>query len=132
MVFNRSSGYLRLPVDGLYYIYSQVQFWSNTAVNNPIVMKYATVSIIPKSDQHEYKSTLIPRAQLESIGMPYAGPKVAATFNHGGLFHFPAGTQIGIQAFYDPRIDTNRGEWLKFSGTSEDTFMGAFLINETS
>ena len=100
-------------------------------MNKSIVMKYATVTIIPQSDQHEYKSTEYPRAQLESIGMPYSGPKVAATFNHGGLFHFPAGTQIGIGAFYDPRIDSERGESLKFSGTSEDTFMGAFLISET-
>ena len=121
MNFNRTTGYLTLPVDGIYYIYSQVQFSSNSAAS--IYMSYGTLVYTP--GHPELKTVAGPRRYLESYGRPYAGSMVKATFNHGGLIHLPAGAQVGIAAHYD-----TRGDSLGFSGAPEDSFMGAFLVNE--
>ena len=123
MKFNRTMGYLTLPVDGIYYIYSQVQFSSNTAENNN-AMAYGTLVYTP--GHPKLKRSV---RYLESFGRPFAGPRVKATFNHGGLFHLPAGAQIHIAAKYDTRAIKPK-ESLWFSGFWEDSFMGAFLVDE--
>ena len=121
MKFNRTTGYLTLPVDGIYFIYSQVQLSSNTVAS--IFMSHGTLVYTP--GHPELKTGSRPMRYLESYGRPYAGSRVKATFNHGGLFHLPAGAQVGIATHYD-----TRGESLWFSGAPEDSFMGAFLVNE--
>ena len=127
MKFNRTMGYLTLPVDGIYYIYSNVQFSSNTVASN-IVMEYDTLVYTPNHPKLLTGSR--PVSYLESYGRPHAaGSKVKATFNHAGLFHLPAGAQVSIAARYDTNaIKKNESLW--FSGYSRVSFMGAFLVEE--
>ena len=127
MKFNRTKGYLTLPVDGIYYIYSNVQFSSNTVASN-IVMEYDTLVYTPNHPKLLTGSRWV--SYLESYGRPHAaGSKVKATFNHGGLFHLPAGAQVSIAARYDTNaIKKNESLW--FSGYSRVSYMGAFLVEE--
>ena len=133
MIFNRTSGFLTLPVSGIYYLYSQVHMTVVTNFTKGIRLGHKTVVCSPRRNcntiQEAAESTSLP-AHLQS----YSGlhtDKFAGHF-HGGLFHFPAGTHVGIVTFWPSHrvmTDANITLELKFSALWQESFLGAYLVD---
>ena len=133
MAFNRTSGFLYLPVDGTYFIYSQVQFHSNSS--EPILMGHRTVVCLPPP----HGRCSVPDAvhsganvYMETITEPYVEANTVAQF-HGGIFHFPAGTQVGVWGYWPFGTGSALGSeeaLFELKASWYHTFMGAYLIDE--
>ena len=123
MKFDGRSGFLILPVSGVYFIYSQVLFTitqedaSNTV---PIKMGHKTVVCRP---EHTCEMAYPGTVHMESYASPYDDALNRDVHYHGGLFFFHAGTKIAIVALYDDRVS------LGYRATWEGSFMGAFLVS---
>lgn len=126
MFFNRTSGFLQLPKDGFYYVYSQVIFRSGRSLTTESEIHSKLVVCIPgyKCDFPNSQS----ETHLESV--EYIDPNQFQTLFQAGLFHFPAGTQVAIIA---SNLLHNGGSAarppLEYHALWYRTYMGAFLVN---
>ena len=123
MHFNRNTGFLTLPVNGTYFIYSQILFTikqTNTSNILPIRMGHRTVAC-----DAEDTCAMSPfgTPHLESYAYPYDDSSNQDVHYHGGLFFFRAGTKIAIVSLY------NHTATLQYRAAWERSFMGAFLVN---
>lgn len=120
MIFHRASGFLELPASGIYYIYQQVVFVSRD--NEARIARSRLVACIP-GEVCSYISD--PYMQTEArLERSYGTSKF-----QGGLFHFPAGTQIAIVAFNE-RFDNLNAKPVSFDSAGHQTYMGAFLVDK--
>ena len=143
-MFNRTSGFVTLPLNGTYFLYSQVQFKIETNFTKPDRVGYRTVVCIPPP--HGYCTT--PGA-LTGQGSPYMetlpqDQYVEGTSNalfHGGVFHLPANSQVGLVAYYSRSLRQKYGSSSNDGGGGEETglgyratwyhsYLGVFLVDE--
>lgn len=135
MVFNRSSGFLILPTDGVYYIYSHVSFVlknSDTTYETEARM----VACVPGVDcevvdPHHLPPLLESADSIDRFHNRQANRGENGVYQ-GGLFHFPAHTQISL-LIKDPKWGLSRREKgaddrLFTSLHTGNSYMGAILM----
>ncbi len=134
MVFNRSSGFLTLPKDGVYYVYSHVEF--KLQDTEKTYEAHARMVVCIPGETCQMDAYLYHK--LSESGGTVSQPNDRLKPNQGehglyqgGLFHFPAGTRILILA-KDPKFKTRitvkrGGDKLVINS---DSYMGAYLVQE--
>lgn len=137
MVFNRSSGFLTLPKDGVYYVYSHVQFkLQETDKTYETVARIA--ACVPgetcKMDPYNYPKLTESGGTITQHNHRKRPSGGENGLYQGGLFHFPAGTRILILA-KDPKFGLSKRERsetdkLLTSAAREESYMGAYLVQE--
>ena len=126
MSYNSHTGFLRVPVDGYYYVYSQVLLEpTNQSQPTPALLGHKTVTCSCRTDctcsMLEGSNNYILRQSDLVHSTSYSKKKVSNY--HGGVFKLKANTYIGLLA--------NLGDdSVRYSLTSYNSFMGAFLISE--
>ena len=139
MVFNRSSGFLVLPTDGVYYVYSHMQFRLR---GTDVTYEAGTfmVACVPDEQCGNIDAHFMPRvlkssdtvSRFNNRQRSFAGE---TGIFQGGLFHFPANTQISVLV-EDPKYQLSSREKREQDklflslGTAADSYMGAFLVQE--
>lgn len=126
MFFNRTSGFLRLPKDGFYYIYSQVIFRAGRRLGEESEIHSKVVVCIP-GDHCEFPNSQS-KTHLETVD--YIEANQFKTQFQAGLFHFPAGTQIAIIASNLLHSNPSSPTLLSYHALWYRTYMGAFLVND--
>lgn len=124
MVFHRFTGFLELPVAGVYYVYHQVTFRPSTKELR--LGRIRLVSCIPGEDCSYLTSSEDndPYMQMESdLKGKYGSSKF-----QGGMFHFPAGAQVAILAWNEVFSDDSLRS-LRYNDHGHNTYMGAFLVD---
>ena len=136
MFFNRSSGFLRLPKTGVYYVYSLVHFrgGSSRDTEPEQVIKSKMVACIPNLEcefpEEHYVSYLHSERRL------FNATRYDEENNfQAGLFHFPAETQLAIVVnnpkFRQTFEQRNQGpDMMYLDGRRQHTYMGAFLVDD--
>ena len=121
MTFDRDTGALKVPVEGIYFVYSQ----AHVNISNPSnVVLAGTQTFI--CEEEGCRSTVYLSSQTLT-DITY-GP-----FYHGGLFHLNANSTIKIAAWYDASIGRERNshaDSVAYTAYFANTFMGAFLVEE--
>ena len=137
MVFNRSSGYLILPKDGVYYIYSHVQFKlqdSDKTYETAARMAACIPGEECTMDEFLYTKLTESGGTVTQHNYKQRPGEGEHGLYQGGLFHFPAGTQIMILAkdpkFRLPRREQDLPDKLLTSVLKEKSYMGAYLVQE--
>ncbi len=137
MVFNRSSGYLILPKDGVYYIYSHVQFKlqdSDKTYETAARMAACIPGEECTMDEFFYTKLTESGGTVTQHNYKRTPGEGEHGLYQGGLFHFPAGTRIMILAkdpkFRLPRREQNLPDKLLTSVLKEKSYMGAYLVQE--
>lgn len=129
MAFNKTTGFLRLPVDGIYFVYSQIVFKIDN-LDVPFSIKHQTVACIPNHGCTSPDSGAT-QTYVETVDR-YLGnvSQDAESTYHGTLLHFPAGTQVALVTFKpEDLLSTVRSDRDVFvDATWHRTFMGAFLV----
>lgn len=124
MSFNKDTGFLLLPLDGVYFVYSQVVF-SATDVSSgqTISMGHRTVVCRPGDLSCGPGMPL-----LETISYPARAPdrSVLSSYYHGGLLSATAGTQIAVAGWYDPNLQDRS---LQIDMHWSHSYLGAFLVH---
>lgn len=121
MIFDRDIGALVVPVEGVYFVYSQV----HVNVSNPNqVLVTGTQTMICETERCRSTSYILSQALTDDTYGP---------FYHGGLFYLNANSTIKIAAWYDPtigrRVDPH-AESLAYTSHFTNTFFGAYLVEE--
>ena len=121
MIFNRSIGALVVPVEGIYFVYSQVHI----NVSNPTEsVPTGTQMFICEEEFCRATPYLVSRALTDVTYGPYY---------HGGLFHLNANSTIKVAAWYDStvgrRVDPH-AESIAYQAYFQNTFFGAYLVEE--
>jgi hypothetical protein len=122
MTFHRSSGFLELPVSGVYYIYHQITF--RPRGSSARLARSRLVACIP--DQSCSYITDDPYTQTETnLEGRYGTSKF-----QGGLFRFPAGSQIAIlvqnELFSRPHLTA-----IRYDDAGFNTYMGGYLVDDS-
>lgn len=123
MSYNKDTGYLLLPVDGIYFIYSQVMFSAKNASNGQtIMMGHRTVVCRPDSSSCGPTTAL-----LETMSYPAIATDKSTldSYYHGGLLNAVAGTQIALAGWYDNNLQNGN---LLIDTHWSHSYMGAFLV----
>lgn len=123
MTFHRSSGFLELPVSGVYFVYYQVMF--RPRGKTPRMARSRLVACIPNQDCSYIAADNDPYMQTESdLAGRYGNSKYQA-----GLFHFPAGTQIAIlvwnELYNRPHLDP-----IRYDNHGYNTYIGSYLVDQ--
>lgn len=122
MIFHRSSGFLELPVTGVYFVYYQVMF--RPRGRRVRMARSRLVACIPDQDCSYITADSDPYMQTESdLAGRYRNSKYQA-----GLFHFPAGTRVAILVWNElyNRPDL---EAIRYDDHGYNTYMGAYLVD---
>lgn len=137
MAFNRSSGFLVLPKDGVYFIYSHVQFRLLETTDETYETVARMAACVPDGVCEMTSPSRFPKLTESgsSITRHSHSHRIdgANGLYQGGLFHFPAGTRIAILA---KDMKYNRGGRVRdkpdlFTSLSrEDSYFGAYLVQE--
>ena len=135
MVFNRTSGFLQLPKDGVYYVYSHVLFQlSNTS--ETLRTSVRMVACIPELEcEFAQPGNAKDFSVSNSVVTQYKDKKIGDDgIYQGGLYHLSAGTQISLLVI-NPKGRVRRGERqqedkLFISRAKESSYFGAFLVQE--
>lgn len=123
IMFHRSSGFLELPVAGVYYVYHQITF--RPRGRGPVrLARSRLVACIPDQDCSYIAEDNNPYMQTESeLAGRYGNSKFQA-----GLFWFPAGSQIAIlvwnELYNRPHLDA-----IRYDDYGYNTYMGAYLVD---
>ena len=125
MTFDRETGALIVPVEGIYFVYSQV----HVNVSNPSqVVPTGTQTFICETERCRSTAYLESKALTDLTRAPYY---------HGGLFHLNANSTIKVAAWYDVTVgaDDNplvesRADSLAYYNHFTNTFFGAYLLEE--
>lgn len=124
MIFDRELGALIVPVEGIYFVYSQVHI----NVSNPTqVLLAGTQTYICETE----------RCRTPSLESKALTDITRAPYYHGGLFHLTANSTIKIAAWYDihvaaddnPRVESH-ADSLAYYNHFTNTFFGAYLVDE--
>ena len=135
MAFNRTTGFLRVPVSGYYNVYSQVLIAPINKSSSGFVFGHSTSYCTCLPDEPDCQCSVlepgvgyIRNNELESNNLA-----TSTTFNsrpqssyHGGVFHLEAGGYLGVVV----KLVRNEAPQVGFSTVSENSFLGAFLISE--
>ena len=117
MIFDRDIGALVVPVEGIYFVYSQV----HVNVSNPSgVLLIGTQTFICEESRCRSTAYLVSQALTDVTYGP---------FYHGGLFHLNANSTIKIAAWFDASASAGS---LAYSAHFTNTFFGAYLVEEIS
>ena len=132
MSYNKTTGFLRVPVSGYYNVYSQVLLEPSNISSAKMFGHYTSSCTCPDHNTNCQCSLL-------ETGVGYIADKTqknllaSTTFNtraqsnyHGGVFHLEAGTYLGILV----NLKSNPQASVKFNTYFENSFIGAFLISE--
>lgn len=140
-------GFLKVPYDGVYFIYSQVSMEVKNSTQNdskpPVVMGHNTM-ICECSDKEELdksckcyteesnsqkqlsslKNRLYLQSESQSIGA------IKGTHFHGGLFHLTANSYISIVPVISKDSIDNDSASTKVYARFVNSFYGAFLVSK--
>lgn len=133
MVFNRTSGFLQLPKDGVYYIYSHVLFQLSDT-NETLRTSVRMVACIPELECEFAKPSNTKDFSVSNgVAIQYKNKRIGDDgIYQGGLYHLSAGTQISLLVI-NPKGRARRGEKvdkLFISRAKESSYFGAFLVQE--
>ena len=123
MSYNKETGFLLLPVDGMYFVYSQVMFSARNVPSSQVVkMGHRTVVCRP-GDSSCGPST----PMMESMSYPSraADGNALSSHYHGGVLSATAGTQVAVAGWYDTNLPDGS---LLIDTHWSHSYMGAFLI----
>ena len=116
MTFDPDAGSLKVPVQGIYFVYSQVHINTTNATRN-IFAGHQTM--ICEGEQCRSTVYVMSKALTDVT----VGP-----FYHGGLFNLSANSTISVAAWYDRRIGPS--DTIGYRAAFQNTFLGAFLVEE--
>ena len=115
MIFNKSSGFLKLPTAGIYYTYYHLLL--NHAEDN-IMVRSRLVGCIPGQRcnfmSSRGRSTIYMQTGMDLDDLYSRG------LSQGALFYFPAGTEIAVVVKDEPITYNDSGSY---------TYFGAFLVS---
>ena len=122
MIFDRDIGAIIVPVEGIYFVYSQV----HVNISNPreVVLSGTQTFICESESGCRTTAYLVSQALTDVTHGP---------FYHGGLFHLNANSTIKIAAWYDASVGEERGsraDSLAYTAYFAKSFFGAFLVEE--
>ena len=129
MIFDRDMGALIVPVEGIYFVYSQV----HVNISNPTrVLLTGTQTIICEERRCRSTPYLMSQALTDVTYEP---------FYHGGLFHLNANSTIKIAAWYDAIVGRDikapdgttvnqSADSLAYTAHFPNSFLGAYLVEE--
>jgi hypothetical protein len=117
MVFHRDTGELVVPVEGIYFVYSQVHVDIGNASN--LVLAGIQTIICPQQGRCRPTTSMLTETFLDTTTEP---------FYHGGLFHLQANSTIRIAAF--GRVNGSHVDSLAYRTYFANTFLGAYLVEE--
>ena len=117
MVFIRDTGELIVPVDGIYFVYSQVHVEVTNTTN--MVLAGTQTIICPSQGRCRPTTSMLTEMLTDLTTEP---------FYHGGLFHLTANSTISIATF--GRVNGTHVDSLAYKTYFANTFMGAFLVEE--
>ena len=135
MSFNKTTGFLRVPVSGYYNVYSQVLIAPmNKSSSGFAFGHYTSYCTCPTDEPDCQCSALEPGVGYIKNNLVESDHLAASTtFNsrpqssyHGGVFHLKAGAYLGVLV----KLTSNEAPQVGFSTVSENSFLGAFLISE--
>ena len=124
MSYSKETGFLLLPVDGVYFVYSQVMFSATDMTSGQAIsMGHRTVVCRPEDSSCGPSTPL-----LETMSYPARAPDGSAlsSFYHGGLLSATAGTQIGVAGWYDTKLQDRS---LQIDMHWSHSYLGAFLVH---
>lgn len=135
MVFNRTSGFLRLPKDGVYYIYSHVLFQlENSSEAHRVSVRM--VACIPELDcELAQPKTSQEFSESNGVAVQYKNKLIGDDgIYQGGLYHFSAGTEVSMLVINPKgrvrRWERDQEDKLFISRAKENSYFGAFLVEE--
>lgn len=122
MIFDRDIGAIIVPVEGIYFVYSQVHI----NISNPQDVVLSGTQTFICENQRGCRTTryLVSQALTDVTYEP---------FYHGGLFHLNANSTIKIAAWYDQSVgggDDSRADSVAYTAYFSDSFFGAFLVEK--
>ena len=120
MIFHGSTGFLELPKSGVYYVYQKVTFGSTDSQDR---LARARLVACVTGDDCEFFSDPYMQMDANLNGRYFTGK------SQGGLFRFPAGTQIAIMV-YNERFSHPDVSAITYDNSGHQTYMGAFLVDE--
>ena len=120
MIFHGSTGFLELPKSGVYYVYQKVTFGSRDSQDR--LARARLVACVPGDDCKYFSD---PYMQMDAN----LNGKYSISKSQGGLFRFPAGTQIAIMVYNEKFSRPDRSA-ITHDDTGHQTYMGAFLVDE--
>ena len=120
MVFLRETGELVVPVEGIYFVYSQVHVEVTNSTSNLVLVGIQTI-MCPQQGSCRPTTSMLSEALTDPTTEP---------FYHGGLFHLTANSTISIATF--GRVNGTHVNSLAYKTYFANTFMGAFLVEEFS
>jgi hypothetical protein len=129
--YNPKTGFMYIPADGHYFIYSQVSATLSSPSTAPVELGHMAVRCACTGDCNCYQllddahyvagdSHNIMKSFSQSDGL-------GSTNYHGGVFHLKAGTYIGVVPIY-PMLSSDE---MYTVATSLESFFGIFMVNES-
>lgn len=125
MSYNRNSGFLRIPVAGTYFVYSQVLMWTNSS--GPVQYGHSTVTCSCTGDCSCHAVANV--AGVGELSTYRSGREYLTSFSsgtsggtnyHGGLFHLDDNSYFAVVSHYRDVGDIAH---------SAKAFMGAYLVS---
>ena len=117
MVFDRDEGTLKVPVEGVYFVYSQVHVSARNMTGAVVLL--GTQTLICEHSHCRETTYMLSRGSTDEGDGP---------FYHGGLFQLNANSTIKIAAF--GKADNSHIGSLAYETYFANTFMGAYLVEE--
>jgi len=144
MVFDRRTGVLILPTDGVYYIYSHVQFQvHNTSKTYEAAVRMVAcipgIKCVPL-EKHSTEPVLVESSTTvthQQNRFEFGPDNGDNGIYQGGVFHLPAGTKINM-IVRDPKSHlpgfkekmAPNSDHLLTSKLGRNSYMGAFMVQE--
>ena len=119
MHFDRLTGYLTVPVTGVYFVYSQLHLVVRGDVDTERTLKHRTV--------FSCNYNLHPEIKMESLSSFNTSGGLQPTYQ-GGVFRLNAGQCIGVTVGYGSAISDLSNYMIKSHLTR--SFMGAYLVSK--
>ena len=125
MIFHRKSGFLEVPVTGVYYVYSQVTFRPGRGIARRAMSRL--VACIPGARcSYPTEDDVYMQTETGVVGT------IGNSKFQAGVFYFPSGTQIAILVWNE--INSNQDlpsrEKIRYDQLRYNTYFGAFLVDE--
>lgn len=135
MKYNTQNGFIKIPTDGMYYVYSQILMnISSPDSNRPTKLGHITVKCTCEDETqldgycycYSMQDSIPYNDDNENLMRSYSWDKESSggSTYHGGLFHLTANSYIGIV----PVIPDKGSPQLSILATTIDSFFGAFYV----
>lgn len=132
MSYNKTSGFIKVPVTGYYNVYSQMYFEPTEKRSTPIRMGHKTVlcncATTCSCSSLDAEAGQIKTSKSKPVIQSSSSQTMGTSKYHGGVFKLEANSYIGLV----PTVRSASPFGTRYSFISYDSFFGAFLISEIS